>query len=543
MKLFLRNDPASPRFQWIQTFVLPFLTLVVFSGGALLLFSGSIPDESSRLAELGRLIPLPVIEISHFLASLLGVGLLLVAWGLERRIDAAYGLAVVFLAAGTVLSLLKGLNYEISVALAAFLTFLAPFKNFYYRRASFIQERFTKGWAALITLAITSSVLLGYFSYSHVEYSDSLWWRFTLNAQAPRFMRASVGALIAVLVFALARLLAPARPSKKTAHSSELEAAREILKHSGPPSARLALLGDKTFLFSENRQAFLMYGVRGKSWVALGDPVGPEAEWPALIRRFRETGDRYEGWTIFKDVRRENLSLYLDIGLSVMKTGEEARVPLASFDLEDSRLRSLRYMHRRLEKEGCRFRLVPAGEGESFLPALKAVSDDWLIKKKTHEKRFSLGFFQETYLKECPLALVERDGQIIAFANVLLGAGQREISADLMRYLPDAAPSSVMEFLFIELMRWAKAEGFGWFSLGLAPLSGLEAGFYMPWPSRVASMIYSHGERFYHFRGLRQYKEKYHPVWEPRYLASPGGLALPRMFADMAGLISTRHLF
>ncbi|MEZ5486405.1 MAG: phosphatidylglycerol lysyltransferase domain-containing protein [Steroidobacteraceae bacterium] len=47
-----------------------------------------------------------------------------------------------------------------------------------------------------------------------------------------------------------------------------------------------------------------------------------------------------------------------------------------------------------------------------------------------------------------------------------------------------------------------------------------------------------HGEHFYHFEGLRQYKEKFHPQWRPRYLASLGGLALPRVLMDVTTLIA-----
>ncbi|HEY8183629.1 MAG TPA: phosphatidylglycerol lysyltransferase domain-containing protein, partial [Thermoanaerobaculia bacterium] len=46
------------------------------------------------------------------------------------------------------------------------------------------------------------------------------------------------------------------------------------------------------------------------------------------------------------------------------------------------------------------------------------------------------------------------------------------------------------------------------------------------------------GEHFYNFQGLRQYKEKFDPIWEPMYLASPGGLALPRILTNLATLIS-----
>jgi phosphatidylglycerol lysyltransferase len=50
--------------------------------------------------------------------------------------------------------------------------------------------------------------------------------------------------------------------------------------------------------------------------------------------------------------------------------------------------------------------------------------------------------------------------------------------------------------------------------------------------------VYEHGEPFYNFRGLRQYKEKFRPEWRPRFLASAGGFALPGAVASVTALVS-----
>ena len=44
------------------------------------------------------------------------------------------------------------------------------------------------------------------------------------------------------------------------------------------------------------------------------------------------------------------------------------------------------------------------------------------------------------------------------------------------------------------------------------------------------------------FQGLRQYKEKFDPIWEPRFLATPGGLPLPRILTHIGSLIA-RQIF
>jgi phosphatidylglycerol lysyltransferase len=171
------------------------------------------------------------------------------------------------------------------------------------------------------------------------------------------------------------------------------------------------------------------------------------------------------------------------------------------------------------------------------LPDLKIISDSWLKEKNTPEKGFSLGFFETEYLKRFPAGIVRKDGKIIAFANIWQGAEKNEISIDLMRYNTDAA-RDVMEYLFIQIMLWGKAQGFQWFNLGMAPLSGLEDRALAPFWNRLGAFVFRHGENFYNFQGLRQYKDKFDPVWQPRYIACPGGMVLPRILANLAALIS-----
>jgi phosphatidylglycerol lysyltransferase len=128
-------------------------------------------------------------------------------------------------------------------------------------------------------------------------------------------------------------------------------------------------------------------------------------------------------------------------------------------------------------------------------------------------------------------------GAPVAFANLWPTATREELSVDLMRFSPDA-PNGTMDYLFIELMMWGKGQGYRWFNLGMAPLSGLETRALAPVWQRLGGFVYRHGEAFYNFEGLRRYKGKFDPVWEPRYLASPRGLQLPAVLLDLSTLIS-----
>jgi len=522
---------------WVHGLTPDALSITTFINGVILLFSGATPEPGSRLTWLRDFLPLPVIEISHFLGSLAGVGLLFLARGLQQRLDGAYLLTLALLGAGAVLSLLKGFDYKEALVLAVVFSVVLRSRRHFYRKALLISKRFTPGWIAAIFLVLLCSVWLGIFSYKNVAYSKELWWRFTLYGDAPRFLRATVGAIGAALFIAIASLLRPIPPESILPGMPDLERVRAIVKGSRKTYAHLALLGDKALLFSGNKTAFIMYGIEGRSWVAFGDPIGPEEEWTELTWRFHEICERHGGWTVFYEVGRGDPHLYLDLGLTLLKIGEEARISLENFSLEGSNRRGLRRFHHKVEKEGCIFKIILPADIPSILPDLQAISDAWLAEKKTGEKRFSIGFFNEEYLKQCPAGIIQKGDKIIAFANLLLGAEKKELSADLVRYLPEA-PNGVMDYLFVELMLWGKKEEYRWFNLGMAPLSGLETHALAPLWNRLGSFIFRHGEHFYNFQGVRQYKEKFDPEWKPRYLVSPGGLKVPRILVNIASLIS-----
>jgi phosphatidylglycerol lysyltransferase len=236
-------------------------------------------------------------------------------------------------------------------------------------------------------------------------------------------------------------------------------------------------------------------------------------------------------------VRADHLHVYIDLGLTLLKLGEAARVPLPTFSLEGGARRGLRRYHSRLERAGCSVAVLPRQEVPPLLPELKVISDAWLAAKPTREKGFSVGFFDEGYLQRFPVGIVRWQGQLMAVVNILLGADTHELSLDLMRHRPEA-PHGIMEYLFVQLMLWGKGEGYRWFSLGMAPLAGLTARPLAPLWNRLAGLVFRHGEHLDNFQGLRPFNEQFAPQWEPTYVAASSGLALPRILAHIAALTS-----
>ncbi len=513
------------------------LSVFTFLAGLVLLFSGATPAAEGRLEILDRIVPLGVIETSHFIGSLLGAALLLLSQGLARRIDAAYFVTLVAIGLGVGASVLKGGDYEEATLLAVLLFVLWQARPAFDRKAAIFETRFSRGWVVAITAAVVASMWLGLFAFKHVEYSHDLWWQFALEGEASRFLRGSVGAATLLLLFAVSRLMGRAPHETDPPTESDLDAVGSAIASQTSTVPFLVYLRDKATLFNFDRTGFVMYGVQGRTWVALGDPVGPRSSVSSLVRLFLERCADFGGRPVFYEVRKESLHLYADVGLTFVKLGEEARVDLHEFTLDGGQASRFRQVMRRLEKEGGHFRLVLPEEVPTVMNQLQAVSDDWLDHKSAAEKGFSLGFFERQYLSRLPVAVIEREGRIQAFANLWPGPHHEELSIDLMRYHRDA-PRDVMEALVVHLMRWGKDAGYRWFALGMAPMSGFERSPVAPIWTRLGLFLYEHGDALYNFQGLRAFKDKFNPVWEPRYLAYPGGLKLPLILADVSALVA-----
>jgi len=162
-----------------------------------------------------------------------------------------------------------------------------------------------------------------------------------------------------------------------------------------------------------------------------------------------------------------------------------------------------------------------------MLRELQTISDDWLSSRGASELGFSLGWFDEAYLNTCPLLLVrDREGFIEAFTNIVTEYQANEITADMMRYRSHTE-KGIMDFLFVSLFQWAKERGFSSFNLGLSAFSGIGENPKDPALERAMRYIYENVNRFYNFKGLHAFKEKFHPVWSPRYLIYSGAANLP----------------
>ena len=511
--------------------------VLAFGAGALMLLSAVTPEFDDRLRRLTGVVSPILIDLSHFVGSIAGFLLLMLSAGLWRRRRGAYWAALAVLGIGAVFSVLKGLDWQQAADLVIVAALLAPCRSAFNRRSR-LSEPLRPSWLLLLTAVVASMLWLGFFAYRDVDYSDELWWRVISDRQASGFLRAGLVLAILTLVVAGRSLLSsPGAHSHGPASPADIARGRGALAaaDSATPEAWLAMLGDKALMFSPSGASFLAYRVRGRRWIAMGEPAGLRVERRELLWSFAEMADSYGGAAVFYSVGEEVLGDLATMGLAVRKVGETAVVRIADFSLEGKARQNLRTAVNRAEREGAAFEVLPPGSATAVADELKAVSDAWLAMHEGTEKAFSLGRFDVAYLDLTPLAVVREGGRIVAFANLLTAPD--EAAVDLMRHHPDA-PNGVMDYLFVRCAQWAKGQGLASFDLGMAPLAGLEDRRIAPVFARVGALVFDEGGALYGFQGLRSYKAKFAPDWRPRFIAAPVSTPLPLALLDVALLSS-----
>jgi phosphatidylglycerol lysyltransferase len=511
--------------------------------GLVNLVSATFPALMERLKVLERILPLEVRRGSHLTAALAGFALLILADSLLRRKRLAWVMTVIVLLISAVSHLLKGLDYE-EATLAILLAIVLLAKRHHFHAHSDLPS-IRNGLRVLLIAILFTFVygITGFYildrhfkvSYDFLAAVRQTFVMFTQFydpgleplTQFGRFFGESIYVVAAgTLSYSLIMLLRPVLV-RGPASLQEHARAKELVEKSGRSSlARFTLFPDKSYFFSSGGTSFA-FAVRGRVALVLGDPIGPEADLPEALEAFQKYCQQNDWLAAFYQVQNNYLDLYQSKGFATLMIGQEAIVDLSKFTLEGKAGKDFRTALNKMERLGHRADIHIPPLADELLENLRDVSNEWLTGMHGSEMRFSVGWFEDEYIRGSTVATISTpQGAISAFANMIPEYQRPEFAVDLMRRR-EKIENGTMDFLFIAMLRWAKGQGASTFSLGLSALSGLGENSDNFSAERALRYIYENVNRFYNFKGLHAFKEKFHPHWQPRYLIYPGLSSLP----------------
>lgn len=333
---------------------------------------------------------------------------------------------------------------------------------------------------------------------------------------------------------ALALILRPVLPHR-TRHWRNDEETRKILADYGrDPLDEFALLSDKRHFFSKSGRAVVSYALWRDVAVTLGDPVGAPSEARRAIAEFIGFCSAQDWNPVFYLVRTDYLRDYRATGFRIFKIAEDSRIDLPNLSLAGRKFQGLRTAHNKLSKTGWR---VQWFEGKNLSPDVRremdAISSSWLTARGAIEMTFDLGSLSPESLHPADVAILrDENGMAVAFATWLPYAQGRGRSLDMMRHVPEKR--NVMDTLVVACLMDCRERGICEISLGNAPLANLEQREMDSLEERAVRLLYERFDSYYGYRSLFEFKNKFHPQWNGRYLAYRG---VPHLLPAMAAIV------
>lgn len=514
------------------------LVILVFIAGLILLLSAALPGILERIKIAEDILSLPIISLSHQLSVATGFVLLGLSRGIQYKVKHTYSLTIIVLAIAAFLSLSKGFDYEeaIYLLIVAFLLRIS--------KARFYRESYVLTWGKMlfdifiIILITLMYLLIGYLNLPSTKINiPERFLPYMITDYQDLFYSAVIGLIIAIFILTMGKFIGKSQKwQMEPSFEQEEEIYQHLSKFKGNVLTHLIFLHDKFVFWNSKRNVLFSYQVYADKIVVLGEPTGEASEFPHAIEEFMSISDLYGYTPVFYEVSNNMVPTLHENGFDFFKLGEEAFVPLNDFSLLGKKMKGARAVKNKFERENFIFMIMEPPFKSELIIELQEVSNEWLGGRK--EKGFSLGFFNESYLNKSEIAVVKnKDGNIIGFASLMPVYDENEtISVDLMRFKP-GSPSGTMDYIFISLFEWAKEKGFKHFNLGMAPLSNVGLSKFSFFSEKVAAQIYLHGQFFYHFQGLRRFKEKYEVTWIPKFLAYRKKSSLPITMAQITLLI------
>ena len=544
---FIQKLEALPsRFNLDSVHVVSLLTALM---GIINVLSATLPALADRMKLLEEISPLEVTHGSRLATALAGYALLLLSVNLWRRKQVAWLLTLIILAVSVVGHLFKGLDYEEASIAGLLGVGIFALRPHFHARSDFpsLRQGITVLMLAMgftFAYGITGFYLLDrHFSVNFellpaLRQTILMFIEFSNPGLEPitgfgRYFADSIYVIaLGTFGYSFFMLLRPVLVRQPATNNEHMQARAIVEKYGSSSLARFTLFEDKSYFFSPGGSV-LAFVAKGGIALVLGDPIGPQGDEESAIPAFKNFCLRNDWRPCFYQVRPDYLKTYKANGFNAINIGQEGIVELTAFTLEGKAGKESRNAVNRMLRLGHRVEIYEPPLNSELLNRLRILSDEWLTTMKGSEYHFSLGWFEDDYVRTSIVAAVYTpEGRMSAFANIISEYQRNEVSLDLMRRIGEIE-NGTMEFLFVSIFDWAKKKGYATFSLGLSALSGVGEKTGDPVMEQGLRYIYEKVSGFYNFKGLHKFKDKFHPRWESRYLIYPGTVSLPAIAAGL----------
>ncbi|MEI6690269.1 MAG: phosphatidylglycerol lysyltransferase domain-containing protein [bacterium] len=523
-----------------------FIALFIFIAGVINIISSLWAQAPTRIVFLAQFIPLQVSNLSRTITVIIGILLILVSKELYERKGRAWFIAILLLVPSLITHLIKGLDIEETVINIMALVVLVRTRHLFYVKSSAITNK-----GILKTIAITLFVTLGYIVVGYYALSSGFHTAPTpsLIAQESMYLSTGYGRHVltpttararwfhqsisvletASLIFIFSAFFAPFVSRQSQSSEAWGVASSLVSRLSTNSVSPLCLMSDKKLFFNADKTAFIAYAINSNYAVVLGDPIGYHEEIAPIIQNFIDYCHTCGLKAVWYNADGDNKEIYQSHNLRLISVGEEAVIDIPSFALSGSNLKDVRNANTKILKSGICFVWYHFGDIPwHLLKQIEVLHAEWIAAKNIPPMHFSVEYFpfptsQEGYV----LAGYQQD-KLVCALSFFSYARQKKCVLDLM-LKSQVAPNGIMESAIVEAINYFGKAGYTKLNLSLVPLASTDQ-------NRAQASILKRIEKWYKFLPLRAFKNKFAPVWVPKYLVYQNNHELPAVLLSILRL-------
>ncbi|MDR1474307.1 MAG: phosphatidylglycerol lysyltransferase domain-containing protein [Endomicrobium sp.] len=521
----------------VSSLVVQVIALCSFFAGMIAMFSASTPFNVAKLKYIISMLPPWFADLSHFLLTIVSLGILFISRALQLRVKRAWTISCYLIAFAITLIFIVGEPILVLVCFIALFVVLLFSKKYFYRDISVLKTNLSSWWLCAIGGVFSLSVWIGFF----VNRQDILSWihldiffsNLLNTSDAARFLRASFGVGAIIFIVIVEQIL-------KNFFSKSVSFTKEdivqIAYSSNYSYAFYSLAPDKEFIINDEKDAFIMYAKSKDSWIVLEDPVGKSFHKNELLWKFKELADDMSAKPAFLGIDGKYAQIYDDVGLDIFDIGQEAKIELNNFDKSNEKFKSFYDLENKLETEGFIYKSLKSDMFSKYKAEFSEINKQWMQNTDYFEMNFIPGKYDESYMQNMDFSIVEKNSKIYAFSIFFKTGNKHEISSEIVRYLK--SEYDLFSYIIFKNIIYAKDDGYRLFDLGFAYFNQSENSGEL---AKYFAKMFMFAEHFkYNIALLRDFKERFYPVWRNKYIAIHPDKYIISFIKNFANLVSPK---